>query len=346
MSENPPTLRNCVRDVLETADEETLKEMLAISILGKDYLEIQGSGLTLSVNALIQIHKIHKIYKRFVVLGPIGWIVYVIDEKRKLESKVELIEAIIENMESAIIEGSGIVDKVFRNMNLYPKQLQHCIEILTTALEKKAEELKDEEWKNNLRDIRNKYSNINLTCETAIELEEVIVTLLIDAYLKTLPAEEREKISKAIAMELEKYAIEYIKNADLSQDLSQSQISAGRISFILTYGGLIALRKMLGFNFHILLAIVINAIWRHTGAVIIGSGLSLPVNALIQKLSARILRPTGPIGCVIFAIILITLLPLIFKLLNPREYDKYIPLVVYIYILRKNIKRYLKYLPE
>jgi len=311
MSENSPTLRNCVRDILETADEETLKEMLAISILGNEYLEIQDEKLRLEIK----------------------------NKYSKGLSKVELMETIIKNMYSAIIEGSDFVDEVvfdeiFRNMNLYPKQLQHCIEILTTALEKKAEELKDEEWKNNLRDIRNKYSNINLTCETSVEFEEVIVTLLLDFYLKTLPEEEREKISKDIEMELEKYAIKHMPNLDLSQ------ISAGRISLILIYGGLIALRKMLGFKFHILLAIVINTIWRYTGAVIIGSGLSLSVNALIQRLAAFIL---GPIGWVIFAI---TLLPLIFKLLNPREYDKYIPLVVYIYILRLNMKGYLKELRE
>jgi len=306
MSENSPTLRNCVRDVLETADEETLKEMLAISILGKRYLEIGDEK--------------HKSDIRNIHSGGL--------------SKVELIENIIKNMYSAIIEGLEIVDKVFRKMNLYPKQLQHCIEILTTALEKKAEELKDEEWKNNLRGIRNKYNSINLTCETAVELEGVIVTLLLDAYLKTLPAEEREKISEDIEMKLKKYAMKHMPNLDLSQ------ISAGRISLILTYGGLVALRQVLGFNFHILLAIVINAIWRYTGAVIIGSGLSLAINALIQRLAALIL---GPIGWVIFAI---SLLPLIFKLLNPREYDKYIPLVVYIYILRLNMKGYLKELRE
>lgn len=295
MSQNRPTIRNCVWHALDTADEETLKEMLAISELGKEYLEIQDEKQKSNIRNTLS----------------------------KGLNRAQLIGAIIQNMESAITEGFGIMD-VFKDMDLYPKQLQHCIEVLTKGLEKKAEELGDEGWKRSLKITRDKYSSISLTCDTAVELEEVIVTLLLDAHLKTLSEKEREKLIRNIARELK----------------GLSGVDEGRIASILTYGGLIALRQLLGFNFHIILAVVINTIWKYTGAMILGSGLSLAVNALIQRLAAIVL---GPIGWVIFTISLFSLGS---KLLNPREYDKYIPLVVYIYILRLKIKEYLKDFPE
>ncbi|EDP75108.1 hypothetical protein [Hydrogenivirga sp. 128-5-R1-1] len=309
MSQKGPTLKNCVWDILKSADEETLKEMLAISELGKKYLDIRDEK-----------------YK---------------EEKRNLHSmlnfnttkpiKYDLIKTIIENMNEAMTEGMGIVDK-FRNMDKYPKQLQECVKALTLALERKAKDLKDEEWKRSLRKIREEYKNIELTCEQSIKLEEIIVDLLLDAYLRTMPKNDRENIVKQIIANLQKYAS--MENIDLSKV---------NVGYILTHGGLIALRQALGFKFHILTAIVINSIWNYTGALLAGSGLSLAVNAIIQRVVATVLGPLG------WIIVIISTLALVSKLLNPREYDKYIPLVVYIYILRHNIHKTietLKDLPE
>ena len=339
MSQNRPTIRNCVWHVLNTADEETLKEMLAISKLGKEYLEIQ-------------------------------------DEKQKSEikntlsrglNKAQLIEAIIQNMESAITEGLGFMD-VFKGMDLYPKQLQHCIEVLTKGLEKKAEEMKDERWKSNLINVRNNYSNINLSCEMAIELEEVIVFLLFDAYLKTLPEEERDKLVKNIAKNLRRF----------------SKVDEDNTASILRHDGLLALRQANGSNHHILFAVAISSMQKSMWEMIIKGKISLLVSWFLIRLAPGMLAPIlgrmagwvlmrflpgiltlffgsiinwfliryiqrilasflGPIG---WAIGIISLISLGAKLLNPREYDKYIPLVVYIYILRLNTKEYLKDIPE
>ncbi len=309
MSQKEPTLKNCIWDILKSADEETLKEMLAISELGKEYLSIQDEQYKQEKRNLCSM-------LNFNTTKPI---------------KYDLIKAIIGKMNDAITEGMGIVDK-FRDMDKYPRQLQECVKALTLALERKAKELKDEEWRRSLRKIREDNKDIELTCEQSVKIEEIIVGLLLDAYLRTMPKNDRENIVKQIVNNLQRYA-----------SMESVDISGVNVGYILTHGGLIALRQALGFNFHILTAIVINSIWSYTGALLTGSGLSLAVNAMIQRVVATVLGPLG------WIIVIISTLVLVSKLLNPREYDKYIPLVVYIYTLRHNVHKTieaLKDLPE
>lgn len=299
------TIEECVKPVLEKADEETLKEMFVISKLGRKYFEEQDD----------RSKDRHKD-------------TYPTDTTTPDISREMLIKEIIGNMNDAITEGMGVAD-IFKDMDKYPKQLQTCIDVLIDASKQKAEELGDEEWKQSLREIKDKNKNIELSCEQACKLEEDIVGLLLDAYIRTAPPEEREAIIKQI----EKGLKEYTKDMEMD-------IPAGKLSYVLMHGGLIALRQILGFNFHTLLAIVINAIWRYTGAVITGAGMSLAVNAVIQRMVSIVLGPLG------WIIVILTTIPLVTKLLNPRNYDRYIPLVVYIYLLRHDIQETLKELPE
>lgn len=295
------TLEQCVKPVLmEKADEEILKEMLVISIHGKEYLQL---GNDEAKEALKQKTIAEKQYE----LALIG----------KHLTKEGMINEIIMNMDGAIKEGIGFFD-YFREMDKYARQLEECLILLTKALKKKAEEERDENWIKEIEKVEKKYSNIsNYSCTVAQNLEQDIVTLLVDAYIRTLPPNERDKLYKEIEEAVKEYADK------IGVDVPDVQIGV-----ILAQGGLIALKSILGFQFHILLAIIANTIWNITGGLIVGKGLSLAINALIQRIAAIAL---GPIGWIITIIII---LPLITKLLNPREFDKYLPLVVYVYLLR------------
>jgi uncharacterized protein YaaW (UPF0174 family) len=290
------TLTECVRPLLlEKADEETLKEMLTISFYGKDYLTLTSS----EDKEFFKYKALNKLRER------LGF---------RKASKEDIVNQIIKNMEDAITEGVGFFD-IFRDMDKYARQLQECLTVVSQALKKKAKEIGNNEWLKEIEKVEAKYSNIyNYSCYTALKLEEDIISLLIDAYIRTLPEDEKEKLLK----EIEKI----VKN------LGVNNLPKGQISLVLAQGGLIALKSLLGFQFHIILAIVVNAIWNITGRILVGKGLSLAVNAAIQRIAAIAL---GPIGWVITVVLT---LPLVTKLLNPREFDKYIPLIVYIYIIR------------
>jgi hypothetical protein len=293
------TLEECVKPLLiEKANEEILNEMLAISFYGKEYLKLKSERR-----------------KEFFKRKALRELEEIIMEANPTKEKI--INQILKNMEDAITEGLGIFD-IFRDMDKYSRQLQEGLLVTTKALAKKAEEIEDEEWLKELRKVEKRFENIRRhSCNTAKKLEEAIVTLLIDAYLRTLPNEEKKKIFQEIEKLLKKIGkLELANNSDK------------KLILILTHSGLLGLKQILGFQFHIILAIVINAIWNITGGLIVGKGLSLAVNALIQRIAAIAL---GPIGWIIAIGLSI---PAITKLLNPREFDKYLPLVVYIYFLR------------
>jgi hypothetical protein len=287
------TLEECVKPILiEKADEEILKEMLVISLYGKEFFEKKDEKERESF-------KKQKLTEQQELLGNL--------------SKETLINQIIKNMNDAITEGLGFFD-IFRDMDKYPRQLRECLTIVTKTLKQKAKESNDIEWLMEIEKIERKYQNMNYTfCEVAISLEEDIVILLLDSYIRTLPDKEKEKFFK----ELEK----------LLKDLGKN-IPTERIIWLITHGGLGLLKTILGFQFHIILTVVINAIWNVTGRVIVGQGITLAVNALIQRMAAIAL---GPIGLIISALLFV---PTFTKLANPREFDKYLPLVVYIYFLR------------
>jgi len=303
-----PTLEACIKPILQDADEEILREMFAVTALGKEYIEEQSEEVR-------QAKKVLEINKTFKGTSP---------------DKQSLVQGIIKNMEDAFTEGLGFAD-AFKGMDLYPRQLYETRKVLIKALKEKAKELNDAEWIRKLEEEENRYSNVEETCYYAKEIEESIVTLLVDAYIRTLPEEEKDKLMKNLVEAIR-------KNAD---KLSGLELSNVNVAYILTHGGLIALRQLLGFQFHIILAIVINTLWKFTGGLIVGTGLSLAINALIQRIAAVLL---GPIGWIF---IIISTLPIITKLLNPREYDKYLPGVVYIYLLRhKDTIEDLSNLPE
>lgn len=308
------TLRECVKPILEKAEKEILEEMFVISIYGKKYLLIEDE----SDRENFKREAIEEKVKEFSSNG------------RKLTQSA-MVDEIIKNMESAIMEGVGFFDIVFRDMDNYARQLQECLKLVAQAYKKEAEKEKDEDWKKTIEEVEKKYRELpDYSCATAKKLEDDLVTLMFDAYIRKLPPEKREELYKEVEKVLK-------ENADkLGID-----VSGMKIVVILSYGGLIALRTILGFQFHILLAIIVNAIWNLTGRLLVGKGLPLAVNAMIQRIAAVVL---GPIGWVI---IVITTMPLVTKLLNPREIDKYLPLVFYIYILRyKDLFEELGPLPE
>jgi len=268
--ETKAPLEKCVKPILYKAynNRDILCELFVISKEGKKYFELQS-------NEEKERFKNNVIKDSFGNLSP---------------SYSQLENGIISNMKSAIKEGLGLIDK-FKKMDEYPRQLKESIIILTKVLEKKAKDMKDEDWKKSLIDIRNKYKKFSITCKQAEEMEEIIVSLLIDAYIRTMPESERKKFEKSIEESIKKYGKE------IGEDISNV-----KVGYILTHGGLIVLRQLLGFKFHILLAIVVNSIWN----TIMRQGLSLSANALIQRIAAIALGPVGWILNILITIPIIT----------------------------------------
>jgi len=203
---------------------------------------------------------------------------------------------IIFRMKSAFQDGFGIVDAFTGKDNNYGV----CLDMLTKDVLPHAFNVA----KPNFR-----YSDE--TWEGILEREEWIRQRILEHFWNGLSEEDKKKLLKAIKDELYKEGID--------ADKILKAISTGQVSFT-------ALRAILGFKFHILLAKLANALAR----ILIGSGLSFGANALLQKVVASIFG--GPIGWTLFAFQIISLLA-------PRKWEALAPTIGLIALTRPEITR-------
>ena len=144
------------------------------------------------------------------------------------------------------------------------------------------------------------------TWDGAVERERYIAEKILDKAIESMTEADKGRLSE-----------------EVSRVMQSRGISAGDAtlaSAAIMQGGLTAMRAILGFNFHIYLAIIVNAIVK----AITGAGLSLAANAAMHRFAAAI---WGPWGWVIGGIMS---LPVLF----PRRYDKYLPALFMIAVAR------------
>ena len=193
-------------------------------------------------------------------------------------------------LNAAFKEGLGLFDKLRGRDDNYGVQLDLILEVLLEKLSQKG-----------------KIESDPCTWEGVVEREVALVEDYIQIWWENLPEEERRNIIKL-----------------LSEDLKSSGIDVGK----LLGGGhltLFALRQMLGFKFHIFLAKIANLLAK----VLIGKGLGLGANALLQKVASRVFG--GPLG---LALAVTTVVDIVSDLINPREWDRIAPVYFLIALTR------------
>ncbi len=182
---------------------------------------------------------------------------------------------------AAFKEGLGLFDKIRGRDDNYGLQLDILLEVLEKKLSKKREFEKDPcAW------------------EGVVEREITLIEDYVQLWWKNLSEEEKREIVKV-----------------LSEDLKASGIDVGK----LLGGGqltLFTLRQILGFKFHIFLGKVANLLAK----AVLGKGLSVGANAVLQKVAARLFG--GPLGTVL---VVASVVDIVSDLINPREWDRLIP---------------------
>lgn len=218
-------------------------------------------------------------------------------------------KTIAAEMNTAFQEGFGIWDRVCQRADNYGEQLDYIIRKVFVKFNK--EKLPDFE-----HDADSK--------KGAIEREQWIVEQYLNRWWKRLSKKARVEIITQLEQELTKSGIDPQK--------------ATHVGVVILSGGLTAARKVLGFKFFILLAKLAKLISRSIIVNIIGKGIPFGVMAVLMKIAGRVFSPPQ------FLIIVATLIPTISAFLFPREYDKFIPVVLLIGLKRltfvKKAKRY------
>lgn len=311
----------CIKPVLESLERKELEYLYYLSLEGKNVFEKfkDFSGNNDMIEEIVSYYN----YDYSLNLPVVG------NPPASELKEIELINRIINELYSNIKEGLGILDKL-RGLDDYNNQLKFVIEtfidfylddIKSNPTKYRNVKLKDyidqlEEVKNSIEFLKGSY------CEKATQLEEILMSLLLQNYIATLSNEDLKKFQEEIKKELDKVDI-----SSLGIDNVSTIIPA------ILIGNLILLRQILGFAFHKILAIIVNSLARS----LFGTGLSLAANAAIQRVTAAFLG--GPFGLMLMGILLV---PNIADLINPRRYDCYIPVVLYIHMKRKGLNDFFK----
>ncbi len=145
-----------------------------------------------------------------------------------------------------------------------------------------------------------------------IEREKWIVESFIEKFWENLSEEEKLKLLKNIERDLKGKGV----------DINMIRMA------ILGNASITILRTILGFQFHIFLAQIAN----HVAKFIFNRGLSFFANAALQRTAGLIF---GPVGWILF---IVSLLDIFSSLVNPREYDKFIPIVFLIGLYRNYLE--------
>ncbi len=300
-----PAIAVHIKPVLRRATLTELIQIYLISVYGREYFAknqeffsdtdiYKNQGLTDEQIGTIISQRINKHYQ--------------VDETQDSEY---FIDQITMKMQEAIQEG---LENPLGMKTAYTEQLKLCINLLIEVSLREAKNSKDKVWEKSLKDNRKSLTDTpDCNEETAMKHEETIVSLLLEGYLRKLSPEDREKLEDDIRDRMD----------SLSGTFGQG-VNAGQLLASFTTGGLTALRSLLGFQFHKMLAVIVNAISKALFKV----GLPLAWNAILQRFAGILF---GPLGWFITAI---TTIPNIAAIINPRQFDRYIPVIVYIYTLR------------
>lgn len=209
-------------------------------------------------------------------------------EKLRAKGQNVNIDWVVEKLNSAFAEGFVIGD-IFKGIyDNYGKQLDIIIkEIFVKALKTQ----------------KPIFSQSQETSTGVIQRERWIVEKLIDMIIVNMDEDSRK---------------EFLKNVEeLLKEKGMDGKNAATAATALFTGGFTAARAVMGFQFHILVAVVSNAIIR----TLTGRGLTFAANAMLQRSIAWIF---GPIGWIIT---IASLADLLVSLINQREYDKYLPAI-------------------
>lgn len=198
-------------------------------------------------------------------------------------------------MNNAFISGFGIMDMISGKECNYGLQLDYTINKILTKVFNKS---------------RPFFKHDKETFKGVLERERWIVDSFIERFWQGLSEEDKANIIKGLEGEL--------KKAGISDEALFKLMSGSHFS-------LTVLRSVLGFKFHIFLASFSNMISK----IIFGRGLSLGANAALQRFAASIFG--GPVG---WTIAIASIGSLVAGLVNPREWDKYIPAVFLIGLYR------------
>ncbi len=327
MSMNDKSI-SCIKPVLESLGKQELSYLYYLSIEGKNIFD-KFEDFSSEKDIIEEIVSYYDyIYENRLNIPIIG------NQPSSKLGKNELVDIIINKLYINIKEGLGVIDKILKGLDDYNNQLKLVIETFVDFyledIKKnptKYRNIKLHDYVNQLREIKD---NINFLkgshCEKAIQLEETLMILLLQNYIVTLSDEDLKKFQDAIKKELDKVDLSSLGIENISEVLSSVLI-----------GNLILLRQILGFTFHKILAIVVNTLAKS----LFGINLSFAANAAIQRITAVFLGG-------LFAWILMVLLsiPTIADLINPRRYDRYIPVVLYIHMKRKNLEDFWKEIEE
>lgn len=202
---------------------------------------------------------------------------------------------VAQTMEDCILTGTGFMDCINDITDNYGKQLDLTIkEVIVKSLKIPMP-------------IFSKNTNF---FAGVVQRETWIVEQLMNSIIIDMGEDRRREFSKQIEQLLK------------AKGCSASK--ATEVGAAIVVGGLTTAKTIMGFNFHIVLAQVSNIIVR----AITGKGLSLVANATLQKSAGLFL---GPVGWIITGILT---LPLLTSLINPRNYDKFLPAVFIIGVSR------------
>lgn len=222
--------------------------------------------------------------------------------KRKWGTKRPSCE-IAENLKTAFQEGIGFVDSLFGLNDDYGKQLDFMIRKMLVKSFKVKKPTFDKDA---------------ATPKGALEREQWIVEQFLENWWGTLKPKAKKEIANIIAEEVKQKGIDPSK--------------AAKISPALLTGGFTALRTLMGFQFHIVLAKIAGFLSRMIVAPLVGSGIKFATMAGLQRVAGLVF---GPIGWIIT---IASLIPTITSLIAPREYDKYIPVIFLIGLKRLAMK--------
>jgi len=196
---------------------------------------------------------------------------------------------VVDQLDDSFTKGTGFVDALTGKWLNYGQQLDTMIKDILVK------ELKVP------KPVFTKNAN---TVQGAIQRENWITETLLDKFIASMTVEERMELAAIVTEELAQEGVFIPNSANVA----------------LASGGLFALRKSLGFDFHIYLAIIANKVSKF----VTGRSLTFAANNLLQKYAARIVGKFMPVIGVISLVWTIAEIP---GLINPRNYDKYIPAV-------------------
>jgi hypothetical protein len=199
-------------------------------------------------------------------------------------------------LEGAFAKGTGFMDSITgRDLN-YGKQLDLVIkDVLVKAFKVPMP----------------KFSQKADTLEGAIQRETWIVEMFTFQFLSLLHEDDQSEFAVMVSREL------------AAEGISLGTSAAPAFAF----GALATTRKALGFKFHIFMAKAANYLARF----ITGKGLSFSANWLLQSAIKKIVGTAFPILAIVLTVQMLYDLP---GIINPRDYDKFIPAVLMIGIGR------------